>query len=223
MSSYLIWYNIILLTPFQKLGTTVFLNTHAPGWNKWYPYMNMRNYAVLEKLLEGYDVHVFCGHPHFFQNVDVNEHLYQHNVGAACGALWWGNVNRCGAPNGYMIVDVDNADVKWLYKATGRSANYQMHVYKKGEFRTQKDYIVANIWDYDNKCSVEWSQDGVNMGKMEQFSDQDEEYVSIDRPSKLPKCYTAHLFRLKPENGVRKVEITFKNHFGEKYKESIDL
>ena len=102
MSSYLIWYNIILLTPFQKLGTTVFLNTHAPGWNKWYPYMNMRNYAVLEKLLEGYDVHVFCGHSHFFQNVDVNEHLYQHNVGAACGALWWGNVNRCGAPNGYM-------------------------------------------------------------------------------------------------------------------------
>lgn len=45
---------------------------------------------MLDKLPLGYDVHVFCGHSHFFQDVDVNEHLYQHNIGAACGAWWWG-------------------------------------------------------------------------------------------------------------------------------------
>ena len=147
------------------------------------------------------------------------------NIGAACGAWWWGDVNRCGAPNGYMIVDVDGTKVKCIYKATGKSTEYQIHVYGKGEFRTQKDFIVANIWDYDDKCNVEWIQDGVNKGKMEQFKDKDEEYSRIknEHHVNLPECYTDHLFRTKPERDAKKIEIIFTNHYGEKYKESIIL
>ena len=206
-------------------GSMIFLNMHAAGWNKWYPYANMHNTPMLDKLLEGYDVHVFCGHSHFFQDVDVNEHLYQHNIGAACGAWWWGDVNRCGAPNGYMIVNVDGTKVRCIYKATGKSTEYQIHLYNKGEFRTQKEFVVANIWDYDDKCSVEWIQDGVNKGRMEQFKDKDEEYTRIknEHHVNLPECYTDHLFRVKPEKGAKKIEIIFTNHYGEKYKESITL
>jgi hypothetical protein len=124
-----------------------------------------------------------------------------------------------------MIVNVDGTKVRCIYKATGKSTEYQIHLYNKGEFRTQKEFVVANIWDYDDKCSVEWIQDGVNKGRMEQFKDKDEEYTRIknEHHVNLPECYTTHLFRLKPEQGAKKIEIIFTNHYGEKYKESIVL
>ena len=65
------------------------------------------------------------GHTHFFQNNEVTPTLYEHNIGAACGGWWAGWVNQCGAPNGYMVVDVDGDNVKWHYKATRRDFAYQ--------------------------------------------------------------------------------------------------
>ena len=55
---------------------------------------------------ENYNVHVFSGHTHFFQNNEVSPVLYEHNIGAACGGWWTGWVNQCGAPNGYMVVEL---------------------------------------------------------------------------------------------------------------------
>ncbi|WP_418494563.1 calcineurin-like phosphoesterase C-terminal domain-containing protein [Coprobacter sp.] len=64
-----------------------------------------------------------------------------------CEFHWQGNSNRCGTPNGYMIVDVDGDNVRWHFKPTGHDLNYQFKIYKPGEFFSQTEYIVANVWD----------------------------------------------------------------------------
>src|SRR5574344_368343 len=79
-------------------GTTVFMNTHAAGWNTVDNEGNIRNNKELAALLRDYNVHFFCGHTHYMQNIAVTPKLYQHNIGAVCGAWWAGNINRCGAP-----------------------------------------------------------------------------------------------------------------------------
>lgn len=203
-------------------GSLVILNMHAAAWNKVENGGNLRNADALKDVLKDYNVHVFDGHTHFFQNNEVAPNLYEHNIGAACGAWWAGWVNQCGAPNGYMIVDVNGDKLKWHYKGTRRSLSYQFHLYNKGEFTAQNSFVVANIWDWDSTCKAVWYQDGKLMGDMEQFTGSDEERASQfkDR-SRAPK--TAHLFRALPADGAKTVKVVFTNRFGEKYSQTVNL
>lgn len=148
--------------------------------------------------------------------------LYEHNIGAACGAWWKGDVNQCGAPNGYMVVDVKGDKLKWHYKGTGHDFSYQFRLYKKGEFKAYPDCIVANVWDWDSACRVVWYQDGKRMGDMEQFTGADEERASqLKDPSKAPK--TAHLFHALPTDGAKEIKVELTNRFGEVYTQVITL
>lgn len=203
-------------------GSLVILNMHAAGWNKVGNDGNIRNADDLREALKDYRVHVFCGHTHFFQNNEVTPTLYEHNIGAACGAWWAGWVNQDGAPNGYMVVDVNGSDLKWHYKGTRRNFAYQFHLYGKGQFSSQSSCVVANIWDWDSACRVVWYQDGKPMGDMEQFTDADEERASqLKDRSKAVK--TAHLFRALPADGAKRIKVEYTNRFGEVYTQSIDL
>jgi len=201
-------------------GSLVILNMHAAGWNRVQPDGNVRNAARLAELLSGYNVHVFCGHTHFFQNVEVSPSLYQHNIGAACGAWWTGWINRCGAPDGYMVVDVNGSDVEWKYKPTGFDLSYQMKLYDKGEFSTQADCVVANVWDADSKTTVEWWQDGKPMGKMEQFVDVDEGYNSRYKKYK-EDSKTPHLFRCRPFGLYKEIKVVVTDRFGRSFTDYI--
>lgn len=197
-------------------GTLVLLNMHAPGWNTVNNTDNMRNAGKLAEVLEGYRVHVFCGHTHFYQNVEVNENLYQHNIGAACGAWWAGNVNRCGAPNGYLVVDVNGDELRWHYKPTGLPVSRQFALYGRGEYPQMEDYVVANVWDYDSRCRVEWFLDGRPMGEMERFTGVDAAYASQEG-SNPAAGDTPHLFRCRPDGRSGKVKVVFTNRFGEQF------
>lgn len=201
-------------------GTTVLLNMHAAGWNRQENEGNVRNADRLAALLRPYRVHVFCGHTHYFQNVEVSARLYQHNIGAACGAWWAGQVNRCGAPNGYLLVDVRGTDVRWIYKSTGMPLQHQMRLYGPGEFATQSGRVVANIWDWDDRCRAEWWLDGRHMGTMERFVDTDQAYLDQQRGQKKP-CLTSHLFRTPPIGGYREVRVVFTDRFGARFTQTL--
>lgn len=97
------------------------MNIHAPVANTTVEGGdNVRNANALFRILRPYKVHIFSGHTHYYENTLPAAGIYEHNIGAACGAWWAGHVNRCGAPNGYLVVTVKGDDVKWRYKATGR-------------------------------------------------------------------------------------------------------
>jgi glycerophosphoryl diester phosphodiesterase len=203
-------------------GSTVFLNMHAAGWNIVSGNGNVRSAEALAEILRDYRVHVFCGHTHYMQNVEPQPGLFQHNIGAACGAWWSSWVNRCGAPNGYLIVDVDGDNVKWHYKPTGKGVDHQFKVYMPGELLSQKDCLVANIWDFDSQSKVQWYQDGKLMGDMERFEDADQEYLATTRSSNS-NLHTDHLFRVRPAAEASVVKIVFSNRFGETYTQEIML
>lgn len=199
---------------FVPKGTVVFLNMHAAGWNSVEGEGNVRNAGALAEVLRGYRAHVFCGHTHFFENVMVTDSLYQHNIGAACGSWWSGEVNRCGAPNGYLVVDVDGDNVRWHYKATGRPVDYQLRVADRGVLEEWPDDVVANVWDYDSLTRVEWFQDGRPMGPMERFTGVAPSYARQLRPE-ASGCVTGHLFRARPQGEYKDIEVRFTNRFGE--------
>lgn len=203
---------------FVPKGSLVIISMHAACWNKIEKEGNVCNAKALVEVLKDYNVHVFAGHTHFAQNNEVSEKLYEHNIGAACGAWWKSHTNRCGAPNGYMIVDIDGESLRWHYKPTNQPANKQMTVYADGEFASHPYSIVANVWDYDSRCKVEWSEDGVKKGLMEQFTGIDKTYATIQSI-----CKTPHLFFATPSVNAKTVTVTFTNRWGEKFAETIKL
>lgn len=205
-------------------GSLVFLNMHAAGWNTVLGEGNMRQAEELEQVLRGYRVHFFCGHTHYFQNIEVNDSLYQHNIGAACGAWWAGGVNRDGSPNGYMVVDVKGDDVKWRFKPTAAGMDMQMRLYRVSEFRRARRYFVANVWDWDSQCKVEWLADGKPMGEMEQFTAVDEMYIRQQNMVNTDEedAPTNHLFRCMPGKDVKQVTVVLTNRFGEKFQKTIE-
>lgn len=208
---------------YVKPGTVVFLNVHAPTSNKSSNGSgNTRNTSALFDILKGYQVHIFAGHTHFYENEEPQSNIYEHNIGAACGAWWAGNYNRCGAPNGYLVVNVKGNDVKWHYKATGKELSYQFRLYKPGEFATQAAYVVANVWDWDDAWQVKWYEDGVLKGNMEQFADEDQDFITM-KNGKGTGYHTLHLFRAQPDANAKNIRIELTNRFGETYTQSVDL
>ena len=207
---------------FVPKGSVVFLNMHAAAWNKIENDGNVREANDLADILKDYRAHVLAGHTHYYQNNVVTDRLFEHNIGAACGAWWKSHVNRCGAPNGYLVMDVDGDNVQWHYKSTQHGMDYQMRVYGKGKFLSQPQYVVANVWDWDPACKVEWEQDGKPMGEMQQFTDVDEAYAESKNHQK-GLTVTGHLFRAQPAIGSKNVKVIFTNRFGERYEQNVSI
>ncbi len=204
-------------------GSLVFLNVHAPVSNSTVTAGgNARNANALFNILKPYKVHIFSGHTHYYENTEPAPTIYEHNIGAACGAWWAGNVNRCGAPNGYLVVTVDGTDVKWRYKATGRPADYRFRLYKPGEFKSQADFVVVNVWDCDRTYMVNWYEDGKLKGAMQQFDDEDQDYIDMKK-GKKSGYHTRHLYRAKPSGKAKRIRIEVTDRFGEVFVQEVKL
>lgn len=202
---------------FVPKNRLIILNMHAPGWNVQEPIDNILNAERLKEILAPYEAHIFAGHTHFFENVEVTPRLYQHNIAAACGAWWTSNLNRDGAPNGYMVATVDGTSMKWKYRSCNSKTDVQMRVYKPGEFRSAKDCFVANVWEWDPHCRVIWYEDGKYKGQMQRFTADDEAFL-LTKPQKHQLAKTGHLFRARPTSkSYRYMKIIFINRFGETF------
>lgn len=209
---------------YVKPGTTVLLNVHAPTANSTAKGGgNARNAEQLFEILKDYKAHIFAGHTHFYENRIVTPDIYEHNIGAACGAWWAGHVNRCGAPNGYLVVKVNGDNVSWQYKATGRPFDYQFRIYKPGEFKSQPKYLVVNVWDYDPAWKLSYYEDGVEKsGVLEAFADEDQDYITM-KEGKVTGYHTLHLFRVRPAEKAKSIKIVATNRFGESFTQTVDL
>ena len=210
---------------YVKGGTTIFINMHAAGWNVEHSGGNIRNAEEIQNILKGYNVHFFCGHTHFFQNVEVSDSLYQHNISAACGSWWTGNVGQSGAPNGYLIVDAEGDNIRWHYKPTGKPTTLQMRIYKPGEFRRAKSFLVANVWDYDSKCKVMVAEDGNEFVPMELVKEVDEQYIRQQNAVNKDEneIISTHLFKYKLSKETKVAKVRFINRFGEIYEDMVNL
>jgi hypothetical protein len=101
--------------------------------------------------------------------------------------------------------------------------------------RTGDGYVKVNIWNYSsdsNWSAVEWWENGKKVGELEQFAEEDPDYVQIfneqlthlkgmaanfAKPSK-----SRFMFRIKPSEGVQSGEIRVTDNFGVTYTEKVE-
>lgn len=173
-------------------GSLILLNIHAPVANRYKGAGNARNAAQLFEILKGYkyiyspDIRISTktawSLPIFMSITLVQP--------AVPGQAMW--LNR-GAPNGYLLVNVQGDDISWQYKATERPLDYQFHVYRPGEFQSQPEYLVVNLWDYDPAWTIQYDEDGIEKkGALEAFDDEDQDFITMKK-GKGTGYHTLHL------------------------------
>jgi len=175
----------------------------------------------LYKLLQPYQVHILSGHTHWNENWE-KDNIMEHNHGTVCGA-WWRpqEVAADGTPNGYAVYEINGDDIKWYYKSTGKPKDYQMSLYEPGKVKAKAGAVVANVWNWDSRWKVEWWEDGVHKGTMEQLRCQDPVVVSA-YPANM-HVYSDHFFAAVPAAGAKMVTVKATDRFGQVYEEKIQL
>jgi len=133
-----------------------------------------------------------------------------------------------GTPGGYGVYEAEGADIKWYYKSTGMAKNKQLRIYGKGRLTEAPNEIAANVRNWDNKWKVEWYEDGVLKGPMEQRVAFDpwatELYAGPALPEKHPfvePTLTDHLFFAKPSANAKQITVKATDRFGVVYEETI--
>ncbi len=220
-----------------KPGSTVVVNVHIPT-NTGAARRNNKeeefggtvsNRKQLYKILAPFNAHIMSGHTHVsekWQDGSVIEHVH----GTVCGAWWTGPICSDGTPNGYGVYEVEGSEIKWYYKSTGKAKEHQLRIYEKGRLKDNADEIVANVWNWDPEWKVQWYEDGLLKGTMEQRTTLDpwavELYAGADMPKKhkfVEPTQTDHLFFAKPSPGAKEIKVKATDRFGNEFTEVILL
>ncbi len=187
------------------------------------------NRELLYKILEPFKSFFICGHTHEIEYLkDGNSEI--HICGAVCGAWWTGDICWDGAPNGYMVYEVDGTDLKWYYKATGQLKEHQIRLYKPGSDPENKEALIANVWNADEEWQVYWYEDGNKKGEMEKKPGLDplavELYDGKDKPAKhkwVNPRITGHLFYAEPAKNSRKILVEAFDKWQNRYTAELEL
>lgn len=182
--------------------------------------VSVNNRAALYALLDRFECHVVSGHTHENEHVfegGVHEHVH----GTVCGAWWTGPVCHDGAPGGYGVFDVDGESISWIYKATGHADDYQLRLYAPGRDPAAPDEIIANVWNWDPKWTVEWVADGEPRGPMARRVGFDPLSIELHKGPALPKKHgwveparTEHLFYAPVGPATREVQVRATDRVG---------
>lgn len=220
-----------------KKGSTVVVSLHiptdtgAPRRNKKEAELgsNVSNREQLYKLLAPYKVHIMSGHTHFNDTWEKGN-IMEHNHGTVCGAWWTGPICGDGTPSGYGVYEVNGSDLKWYYKSTGFPKDHQLVLYAKGKSKDHPDDIVANVWNWDSKWKVEWFEDGITKGNMEQRVALDPLAVELYAGAELPQKHkfveptlADHLFFARPSANAKEVEVKVTDRFGSVFTSKLKL
>ena len=220
-------------------GATVVVLLHIPPLSTW----DMRatgakspasgnstmNRQALYRLLEPYRAYLVSGHQHELEH--VREGGATHVVsGAVCGAWWSGPICYDGTPNGYLVLDGDDAAVRWRYQATGLPAEHQLRVYGRGADPSAADEVVANVWAWDPTWTVRWFEDGAPRGLASRRVGRDPLSVQLHAGPALPvrrpwvePAPTGHLFYVRPSPQAREVVIEATDGAGRTYRERVGV
>ena len=181
---------------FVPNGTPLVVTMHIPLYNNKGQY-GLKEASTLVNILKSYpEVHLYTAHTHTVYNKDqleTNDHLFEHNAGAICATWWWTGkltpgVHICqdGTPGGYTLLDIAGTDFKWQYKATGKGTDYQFRTYDRNQIHITKDAycpkysgtdfkpsiwgtassaneVYVNVWNWDPKWTVEVTENGKSL------------------------------------------------------------
>ena len=180
----------LALVPKDKM---VVLGTHIKMHNE-----SKNHIAEATALLGEYkEAHIFTGHSHIQRNYPTSgstKKVFEHNLGAICGASWFCKMGEDGTPNGYNVFIGEGATFSdWYRMAYNKrldSRSQQMRLYRgdavtgaampsapgttdnpdgvKGfyKFNFAENVLLANVYNADSKWSIKVYEDGLYSGDM---------------------------------------------------------
>lgn len=213
--------------------SVVYVAQHSPvrHWDKG-DYLNI-NTDKLYNAIGNHEIVFLSGHTHITNNFQYAENITEHNIAAICGS-WWDTIHCTdGTPRGYKVFTKKDGSLTWYYKSVDYPKDHQVEIYGIGQTTGHPESIVANVWDWDPQWKIEWYQDGVYMGSMENIHELCPIYQKeiaevftakgedIPRFKKPRKNY--HYFAATPSKGAKSVKISVTSRFGQKWEYEISV
>lgn len=216
-------------------GSHLFVCIHAPAYF-YKPAYRMLRADELMALFEGYEVTVLSGHTHVNYNHSITPHIREYNM-AALGSLWWkedSKLNHDGTPFGYHVFDFDGRRLTNYWKSLYHDKEYQLKAYLPGTVEGHDSELVVKVWNWDERWTVEWMEDGKSKGTMKRFGGTDPDYAAyVDKQrmkgdkkisvGRLPMKEVPFFFSARPSSKARVVVIKATDPYGNTYTESVSL
>lgn len=216
-------------------GSTVIVSMHIPAfsrdarrkdWGKEELNKITCNRNALYEILKPYNVHLCTAHEHYGENYVMSDRLFEHVHPPLSGLFWQSFLSCDGIPWGYMVYEVNGSDVKWYYKAVGKTRDSQFTVYPVGTDPMKPESVVVNVWNYDSSWKVCWYENGEYKGEMSRYRGWDRsicEDVELRREKEFKWKYigageTEHLFYATPSAPSSEVRIEVTDRFGTVYR-----
>lgn len=174
------------------------------------------------------ELHFVTGHRHRHNTAEHTPQLYEHSVAQVSGNLWFAPICSDGTPRGVFCIEERNGEWQWHHRMLGRGADDRLVVWREGQVEGSDEYVVVKVVGWDDKWRVEWSENGVSMGAMEQVEMYDPDYMHyVEYEADYGKKYLerlrrsatlrSHYYRLRRTVENSKITITATDRFGRKF------
>ncbi len=182
------------------------------------------SYSEWVGLFAEYNLKIISGHTHQLFNKETVEGVFEHNIGAACGAWWTSETGRDGAPKGYQIFESRGGKpAQWQFKSVGHDMDYQMKLYGAGVVDSLPNSVVAHIWAIDDEWQVKGWFDGKEVeGVRATLNDPYYESYAKEKGYRSGDKSDGYVVFDIPK-GADRFQIEATDRFGHKYKESLEL
>ena len=161
------------------------------------------------------EAHILSGHIHLIRGFEhateglSTTKIFEHNVGALCGAFWVSNICGDGSPNGYAVFVGGNDSngggkiTDWYFMGCNEgmnTRNHQMRLYRGNaitggavpegnsnpygnmgyySFNYGDDVLLANVYNSDTKWTIQVYEDDVYSGDMTWITTNTPSYSSL--------------------------------------------
>ena len=173
-------------------------------------------------------IDLITGHGHRHFTADHTPEIIEHSVAQVNGNLWFAPICSDGTPQGVFCIEERNGEWMWHHRILGKSADEALVVYPMGRVEEHEEYIVVKVVGWDSKWRLSWSEDGADMGAMEQIKILDPDYMYyVENEANYREKYMqrlrrsarphSHYFRCKPTAENSEITITATDRFGRVY------
>lgn len=176
----------LALTPKDK---TVILCVHVQFFDGGGSYIDMTRDLINEYK----EAHIMSGHSHVIQSIEAAKqpNIYEHNMGALCGAWWTSYMCGDGSPCGFGVFLADGTTfTDWYhigYDETSKYRSHQMRLYRGDAitgtkrpnqnksrgyyaFGFAENVLLANVYMADSKWQIKVYENGEYSGDMVRIS-----------------------------------------------------
>ena len=221
-SKQLVWLAELMEQTPENQRIAICMHAPATDFNKG----ELKSYIKpLVSIIEDRDVHFITGHRHHHGTAEISESMIEHNVAQVNGNLWFAPICADGTPRGVFCIEERNGEWSWQHRILGQESDYQMRIWSQGELREHEEYIVVKAIGWDEKWVIRWSENGKDIGVMEQIEIIDPDYsYYVEYEADYRKKFMTrlrrsarparHYFRCRPTDKNSEITITATDRFG---------